>query len=66
MGRGRKFESCRAHLKCLPLYQAIELLRQPALGHVGPGPIVPVVYLVTLGTIALTWALRRLRGRLET
>lgn len=48
------------------VYQAIELLRQRALGHVGPGLIVPAVYLVTLGTIALTWALRRLRGRLET
>jgi lipooligosaccharide transport system permease protein len=53
-------------VECLPLYQAIELLRQPALGHVGPRLLIPVVYLVTMGLVALAWALRRLRGRLQT
>jgi lipooligosaccharide transport system permease protein len=52
-------------VECLPLYQAIELLRQPALGHVGPGLLVHVAYLVAMGVVALTWALRRLRGRLR-
>ncbi len=53
-------------VECLPLYQSIELLRQPALGHVGPGLLVPVVYLLTMGMLALIWALRRLRDRLQT
>jgi len=52
-------------VECLPLYQAIELLRQPALGHVGPGLIVPVVYLLAMGLVALGWALQRLARRLE-
>jgi lipooligosaccharide transport system permease protein len=52
-------------VECLPLYQAIELVRQPALGHVGPGLLVPVAYLGAMGIAALTWALRRLRGRLQ-
>jgi lipooligosaccharide transport system permease protein len=52
-------------VECLPLYQAIELLRQPALGHVGTGLLVPVVYLAAMGTVALVWALRRLRTRLQ-
>jgi lipooligosaccharide transport system permease protein len=52
-------------VECLPLYQAIELLRQPALGHVGPGLLIPVGYLLVMGLAALTWALRRLRGRLQ-
>ncbi|HWB21551.1 MAG TPA: ABC transporter permease [Gaiellaceae bacterium] len=52
-------------VECLPLYQSIELLRQPALGHVGPGLLIPVVYLVTMGLVALAWALRRLRARLQ-
>jgi len=52
-------------VECLPLYQAIELLREPALGHVGPGLLVPVLYLLAMGVIALSFALRRLRGRLQ-
>jgi lipooligosaccharide transport system permease protein len=52
-------------VECLPLYQAIELLRQPALGHVGPGLLLPVVYLATMGLVALSWGLRRLRARLQ-
>lgn len=52
-------------VECLPLYQAIELLREPALGHVGSGLLIPFAYLVTMGLVALAWALRRLRGRLQ-
>jgi len=52
-------------VECLPLYQAIELLREPALGHVGLHLLIPVVYLVTMGLVALAWALRRLQARLQ-
>jgi lipooligosaccharide transport system permease protein len=52
-------------VECLPLYQAIELLRQPALGHVGLGLLVPVFYLLAMGLLALAWALRRLQARLQ-
>ncbi len=52
-------------VECLPLYQAIELLREPALGHVGPGLLIPAVYLVTMGLVALGWALNRLQARLQ-
>jgi lipooligosaccharide transport system permease protein len=52
-------------VECLPLYQAIELLRQPALGQVGPSLLIPAAYLVVMGALALTWALRRLSGRLQ-
>jgi lipooligosaccharide transport system permease protein len=51
--------------ECLPLYWAIELLRRPALGHVGPDLLIPVAYLATMGLLALAWALRRLRTRLR-
>jgi lipooligosaccharide transport system permease protein len=52
-------------VECLPLYQSIELLRQPALGQVGLGLLVPVVYLLVMGVLALAWALRRLQARLQ-
>ena len=52
-------------VECLPLYQAIELLREPTLGHVGLRLLIPVIYLVTMGLLALAWALRRLQARLQ-
>jgi lipooligosaccharide transport system permease protein len=51
-------------VECLPLYQAIALLREPALGHVGPSLSIPVAYLLTMAFLALAWALRRLEARL--
>jgi lipooligosaccharide transport system permease protein len=49
-------------VECLPLYQAIELLRRPALGQVDAHLLLSGGYLVLLGTIALLWGVRRLRG----
>ncbi|TKA00316.1 ABC transporter [Actinacidiphila oryziradicis] len=47
-------------VECLPLYQSIELVRQPSLGHLGTQLIVPVLYLVVLGAISLRWAMLRI------
>ncbi|MFC9329785.1 ABC transporter permease [Kitasatospora sp. NPDC057015] len=47
-------------VECLPLYQSIELVRQPSLGHVGAQLIVPVVYLTVFGAVSLRWAMRRI------
>ncbi|GAA3230123.1 ABC transporter permease [Actinocorallia longicatena] len=54
----------RPLIACLPLYQCIELLRGPALGDVGPGLLVPVVYLSVMGLAGLRFGVRRLERRL--
>ncbi|HEX3964648.1 MAG TPA: ABC transporter permease [Trebonia sp.] len=51
-------------VECLPLYQAIELLRGAALGAVGGQLLWAVLYLVAMGTLCLAVALRRLRRTL--
>ncbi|MFC1431953.1 ABC transporter permease [Streptacidiphilus sp. N1-3] len=48
-------------VECLPLYQSIELIRQPALGEIGPGLLLPVVYLLLMGLIGLRIALPRMQ-----
>jgi len=48
-------------VECLPLYQSIQLLRQPALGVVGPALLGPACYLMAMTGIALVIALRRMR-----
>jgi lipooligosaccharide transport system permease protein len=48
-------------VECLPLYQGIELLRQPALGHVGASLLLSAGYLLVLGAAALWLGVRRLR-----
>jgi lipooligosaccharide transport system permease protein len=48
-------------VECLPLYQAIELLRQPALGQVDAHLLLSAGYLLVLGALALRFGLRRLR-----
>jgi lipooligosaccharide transport system permease protein len=48
-------------VECLPLYQAIELLRRPALGQVDVHLIGSAAYLLILGALGLHVALRRLR-----
>ncbi|MFJ6213769.1 ABC transporter permease [Streptomyces sp. NPDC092296] len=53
-------------VECLPLYQSIELVRQPFLGTVGPQLLVPACYLAVLGTLALTVAVGRLDRTLRT
>ncbi|GAA2849375.1 transport permease protein [Actinoplanes cyaneus] len=44
----------------LPLYQSIELLRNPALGVLSPRILVAAVYLAAMGALCLTVAVRRL------
>ncbi|MCW2938989.1 MAG: transporter [Actinomycetia bacterium] len=51
-------------VECLPLYQSIELLREPSLGHIGPGLLVAAVYLLVMGVLGLAIALPRLRRTL--
>jgi lipooligosaccharide transport system permease protein len=48
-------------VECLPLYQAIQLLRGPALGQVDAALLLSAGYLLVLGGLALHWGLRRLR-----
>jgi lipooligosaccharide transport system permease protein len=48
-------------VECLPLYQCIELIRRPALGQVDVQLLVPVLYLLVMGALTLTWALRRMQ-----
>ncbi len=53
-------------VECLPLYQSIELVRQPSLGTVGAGLLVPVCYLLAMGALSLAVALPRLERTLRT
>jgi lipooligosaccharide transport system permease protein len=50
----------RPLIEILPLYQSIELVRQPALGSFGWHLLVPVAYLLAFGSVALWIAARRL------
>jgi lipooligosaccharide transport system permease protein len=52
-------------VECLPLYQSIELLREPALGQVGWHLVGPAVYLLALGGLALAAAMVRLEAILR-
>ncbi|MEV0214891.1 ABC transporter permease [Micromonospora sp. ALFpr18c] len=47
-------------IRALPLYHSIELVREPALGHLGWDLLIPVVYLVAFGSIATYVATRRM------
>jgi lipooligosaccharide transport system permease protein len=53
-------------VECLPLYQSIELLRRPALGQIDHQLIVPVLYLLVMGSLATLLALGRMRRALLT
>jgi lipooligosaccharide transport system permease protein len=50
----------RPLIEILPLYQSIQLVREPALGTFTWSALVPVAYLVAFGTIALAIAARRM------
>ncbi|WP_432826460.1 ABC transporter permease [Dactylosporangium sp. CA-092794] len=52
-------------VEALPLYHAIELTRQPFLGHAGPRLLLPAAYLALLGVLALALAVRRLERTLR-
>ena len=51
-------------VECLPLYQSIELIRGVALGQTGPALLLPVLYLLVLGAVAVRIALPRMQGLL--
>jgi lipooligosaccharide transport system permease protein len=50
----------RPLIEILPLYQSIELVREPALGSVGWHLLIPIAYLLVFGSLALWLAARRL------
>jgi lipooligosaccharide transport system permease protein len=43
-----------------PLYQAVDVQRALALGHVGPGLLANLAYLLAMGLVGVTVATRRL------
>jgi lipooligosaccharide transport system permease protein len=51
-------------VECLPLYQSIQLVRGPALGQAGPQLLLPLGYLLLLGTASLWWSTRRIERAL--
>jgi lipooligosaccharide transport system permease protein len=51
-------------IQILPLYQSIQLLREPALGIFNPDILVAIAYLSILGSLALVLATRRLTRQL--
>ncbi len=51
-------------VECLPLYQSITLVRDPALGHVGTQMLLPLGYLLLLGAVSLWWSTRRIERTL--
>ena len=54
----------RPLIEALPLYQSIQVLREPALGQFHWDLLVAVVYLLAFGSLALALATRRLRRKL--
>jgi lipooligosaccharide transport system permease protein len=54
----------RPIIEVLPLYQSIQLLREPALGIFHWDLLVAVLYLVAFGSLALALATRRLTRQL--
>ena len=53
----------RPLIEVLPLYQSIELVRQPALGSLGWHVLVAAAYLLAFGSLAL-WVAARRMGRM--
>jgi lipooligosaccharide transport system permease protein len=56
----------RPFIEVLPLYQSIQLVREPALGNLGWSVLVPVAYLLAFGTVALRLATRRMTQAMLT
>jgi lipooligosaccharide transport system permease protein len=54
----------RPLIEVLPLYQSIQLLRDPALGTFHWGMLVAAIYLLAFGSLALALATRRLHRKL--
>jgi lipooligosaccharide transport system permease protein len=57
--------SIRLLVELLPLYQSIELIRQPFLADMGVHLLVPAAYLTAFGAVSLALALRRLEKTLR-
>ena len=53
-------------VRCLPLYQGIELIRALTTGAVGPLQLVNVTYLATMGLVGLWISSRRIDKLLLT
>ncbi|MEU7611545.1 ABC transporter permease [Micromonospora sp. NPDC049204] len=53
-------EAVRPLIQALPLYHSIELVREPTLGRLGWDLLIPVVYLLAFGSIAMIVATRRM------
>ncbi len=47
-------------MRCLPLYQGIELVRSLTTGTVGPFQLVNVAYLAAMGLVGMFIASRRI------
>jgi lipooligosaccharide transport system permease protein len=56
----------RPVIEILPLYQSIQLIREPALGVLGWRVVVPVVYLALFGAVAMRVATRRMARTMLT
>ena len=56
--------AARMVVQVMPLYHAVELLRQLTTGQVGPTILVHIAYLVVLGVVASLVAMRRLERTL--
>lgn len=54
----------QALVRCLPLYHAINLLRDSFLGTVGPATLLPVAYLLAAGALGLAFGIPRLERKL--
>jgi lipooligosaccharide transport system permease protein len=52
-------------VRVLPLYQSINLIREPVLGEVGANLVTPLLYLIALGAVCLFAATRRLTRLLD-
>jgi lipooligosaccharide transport system permease protein len=50
----------RPVIEALPLYQSIQLVREPALGHFSLSLITPIVYLLAFGAVGVYIAARRM------
>ena len=53
-------EPLRPVIEALPLYQSIQLIREPALGHFTGNALIPIGYLIAFGTVAMWIATRRM------
>jgi lipooligosaccharide transport system permease protein len=50
----------RPLIEVLPLYQSIQLVREPALGVLGWRALITIVYLATFGAVSMWIATRRM------